>query len=412
MKKIKVLIPTLGTRGDIQPYAILARKLNSSGFNTTIATHPCWRSLVEQYGVNFLPVGPDIDIEYEASVIRGKSKNWMIGAIKTMKFMFKIMEDASHQIKEVCKDIDLVIASHSHMGAAEAEANNIPYITVTLQPTSIPKKLEPKNNYNIFIKNLFGIFVNPLIVSPYNKLRKRLGLKKVKSFDELISPYLNIIPISPHVCPPNEFWEEKNKVVGYWFDSEREGYKPPDYLLNFVQSGPLPIVVSLGAMGFESKKEREKLDMLVSAISNAGMRGIIQGFNRTLETYKLPENIIRVGTVPHSWLFKYAYCVIHHGGFGTTASTIKAGVPSIVIPHVLDQYYWGNKVYELKLGPAPLKSKDLSQKKLLNAISTLKKNYTEISNNAKLLSKQIQTEDGLEKTIRLINDMLKVETVI
>ncbi len=406
---MKVLIPTMGTRGDIQPYIALAKELNKSGFKTIIASHPCWKELVEENAVIFYPIGPDVDIEYESSLIRGNAKHWITGVIKTMKFIIKIIENSSKEIKQLCKGVDLVIASHSHIGAAEAEACNLPYISVTLQPDSIPEKLKKYTVFKSFINNIIGLFINPLMVQPYNKIRAKLGLKKVKTFYDLLSPYLNIIPVSPIVYPPNEYWEEKIKVVGYWFLEEDEEYRPSDLLSNFIKSGEPPIILSLGAMGFESIEEKNKLDIFINAIKETGMRGIIQGFNKTIKDYSLPENIISIGSVPHNWLFKQAYCVIHHGGLSTTATALKAGVPSIVIPHVLDQNLWAKKVFELKSGAKPLKSQDLNQEVLIERIKYIKENYRYISDNVRLISRKINNENGLQKTVELIREELNID---
>lgn len=406
---MKVLIPTMGTRGDIQPYIALAKKLKDSGYEAIIATHPCWEELINHYGVGFYPIGPNIDIEHEAAIIRGKSKLWLIGAIKTMKFMFKIIEKSSLEIKELCKKVDFVIASHSQIGAAEAEASGMPYISVTLQPDVIPKKKEEKELFETLATKLATTFISPFMVGPYNKLRRNLGLNKVKTFDDLLSPILNVIPISPEVYPENRLWEDKNKVVGYWFSDEYEEYEPSERLVNFLKKGIPPIVITLGAMGFESSEEKTKLDILVKSINNTEMRAIIQGFTKTLEGYPLPDNILSVESIPHSWLFRQAYCVIHHGGFGTTASAIKAGVPSIVIPHVLDQYFWANRVYELGIGVKPVTAKDLNEKNLTEAITILKNNYIEVSSSVKVLGEKVSEEDGLAITVKLIEDILYEE---
>ena len=406
---MKIFIPTMGTRGDIQPYIALSRKLINSGFEVIIATHPCWKGLIESYNVKFMPLGPDIDIEYETAYIRGKSKNWIIGLIRTMKFVFKIIEKSTFEIKELCSDVDLVIASHSNIGATEAEASGVPFISVTLHPDAIPKKLEKKSKIKIVLGKLIGALINPLIVGPYNKLRKIHGLKKISYFDQLLSPLLNIVPISPLIYPPNKLWDEKNKVVGYWFVDESMDYNPTDLLMDFIKSGPSPIIISLGAMGFESKEEKPKLDILINSINKTKMRAIIQGFSKSLENYQLGENIIAIGDVPHTWLFKYGYCVIHHGGMSTTATSIYSGVPSIVIPHITDQYFWANRIYELQLGPNPIPSKDLSEDTLVNAINRVKNNYEQFSNSAKVLAEKIHDENGLEKTIELIKNILELQ---
>lgn len=408
---MKVLIPTMGTRGDIQPYIALAKGLNNAGFNTTIATHPCWRDLIRKYHIEFASIGPDIDIEYEASVIRGSSKNWMLGVIKTMKFMFKIIENSSMEIRKLCKGVDLVVASHSQIGAAEAEASGIPYISVILQPDVIPKKLEQLSLVKSLMNKTLGAIISPFMVGPYNKLRQKQGLSKVKTFDELLSPYLNVIPISPVVYPPNIFWEGKNKVVGYWLADEYEDYEPENSLISFLQSGQPPIIIALGAMSFESKEEKSKLDILINAINNTGIRAIIQGFNKSLEGYPLADNIVSIGSVPHSWLFQQAYAVIHHGGFGTTASAIRAGVPSIVIPHVLDQYFWAQRIYDLRVGPESISSKDLTVEKLTAVINRLKENYKEYKSNVDVLVEKMKAEDGITKTVELIREILEKERI-
>ena len=76
MKKIAMF--TMGTRGDVQPYIYLAQELNKKGYDTLLGSHPCWKQLIESSNVKFVPVGPDIDIEKEAAVIRGKNKNPML----------------------------------------------------------------------------------------------------------------------------------------------------------------------------------------------------------------------------------------------------------------------------------------------------------------------------------------------
>ena len=81
MKKIAMF--TMGTRGDVQPYIILSRALMNSGFDVILGSHPCWRSLIESYGVHFEPVGPDIDIEKEAAEIRGRNPNPMMSRDST-----------------------------------------------------------------------------------------------------------------------------------------------------------------------------------------------------------------------------------------------------------------------------------------------------------------------------------------
>ena len=327
MKKIAMF--TMGTRGDVQPYIYLSRALMRAGYDVTLGTHPCWRNLVEGAGVHFEPVGPDIDIEKATTVIRGKSKNGITSILKTMNFIMKIIEGSSDEVYKLCEGKDLIVITHSQMGAVEAGVLGIPTVNVTLQTEMIGEKLRKQK----FGEKLIGGFIAKQAAKPTNKIRKLNGLKPVKSADEVMSDKLNLIPISKYVIDRNPYWEEKNILTGYWFEDEEE-YTPDAKLEAFLAGGEKPVVLALGAMSFEAESDRKKLDMFVNAFSKTGCRAIIQGFQKTLQDYELPDSMIAVGSVPHSWLFRHAKFVIHHCGFGTTAATMIYGVPSIPVPHV------------------------------------------------------------------------------
>ena len=143
---------------------------------------------------------------------------------------------------------------------------------------------------------------------------------------------------------------------GYWYEDE-EYYSPDEKLATFLASGEKPILLSLGAMSFEEESEKEKLDMFVNAFEKSGQRAIIQGFQKTLQNYELPKTIIACGSVPHSFLFRQCLFVIHHCGFGTSAATLIYGIPSIPVPHVLDQMGFAMQLYENNVATKPLKSK-------------------------------------------------------
>ncbi len=401
---MNVVIFTMGTRGDVQPYIYLAEALTKAGYKVTIGTHPCWGHLVASSNVSFVPIGPDINIEYEASVIRGKTKNPMLSMLKTMNFVFKVIERSSSDIYECCKGKDLVIVSHSLMGATEAEALKIKTVNVTLQTEMIPEIKKQKT----LLDKVMSALINPQMVKPYNKVRKLYNLPKVASIDEVMSPILNLIPLSRYVVQQNPYWDTKNKIVGYWYNND-ESYQPDEKLTAFLHSGDKPIILALGAMAFESKQEKDKLDIFVHAFQKTGMRAIIQGFNKTLVDYSLPETMISVGSIPHSWLFQQGFCVIHHCGFGTSAAAMLYGIPSIPVPHVLDQFAFADCLYKLKVSVKPIKASQLSVERMTNAIVDLKTNYSELYNNAMNLSLNMKEENGLENAVTLIKNAVSLD---
>ena len=149
------------------------------------------------------------------------------------------------------------------------------------------------------------------VAKPYNKIRKVYGQKPVKSADEIMSDRLNLIPISRYVVERNPYWEEKNVLTGYWYDEETE-YVPDEKLAEFIASGDKPVILALGAMSFEDRSEKEKLDMFVNAFKKTGCRAIIQGFQKTMRDYVLPETMMACGSVPHSWLFRQGKFKLTH----------------------------------------------------------------------------------------------------
>ncbi len=396
---MKTAIFTMGTRGDVQPYIYLAGALKRNGHDIKLGSHPCWRNLIENAGIDFVPIGPDIDIEQEAAAIRGKSSNAALSVIKTMNFIFRIIRNSTNEVYEACKGKDLIIVSHSQMGATEAEVLGIPTVNVTLQTEMIAEKGKPQT----FMNKIIGGFIGKQMTKPYNKIRKVYGLKPLKNGDSTMSRSLDLIPISKYVVQRSPYWEDQHIMTGYWYEDEEE-YTPSDELKAFLGSGDRPAILALGAMSFEDKAETAKLDMFVKAFEKAGCRAVIQGFQKSLKEYELPETMTACGSVPHSWLFRQGSFVIHHCGFGTTAATMIYGIPSIPVPHVLDQLGFAMQLKNINVAGEPLKAKELSVETIYNAIVEMQNTYEEKSRNAREISEKIKTEGGLSEAVRLIEN--------
>ncbi len=398
---MKTCMFTMGTRGDIEPYIILSKALLADGVEVTLGSHPCWRKPVEDAGIPFAPIGPDIDIEAEAARIRGKAGNAALSMIRTMNFIMRIIQGATKEVYEICKGCDLVIVSHSQMGAVEAQVLGIPTVNVTLQTEMIAQKGKPQSPAG----RLIGSMIGKQVAKPYNRIRKVYGLLPLSSGDALMSDTLNLIPISKYVMERNPFWEDKNVLTGYWYE-EAADYVPDARLTGFLSHGDAPVILSLGAMSFEDVPEKEKLDMFAHAFEKTGCRAIIQGFQKTLSDYDLPRSMFACGSVPHSWLFKQGKFVIHHCGFGTSAATLIHGIPSIPVPHVLDQMGFAKQLYDAGVSTSPLKAKDLSEAAIVNAIEEMLADHSVKKEKAEEISAKIRTEGGVKEAVRLIRQVL------
>lgn len=186
----------------------------------------------------------------------------------------------------------------------------------------IAKKLKKKT----VIEKIIGSIIAKQVTKPYNKIRK-YNLKPIKDIDEMMSKQLNLIPISSHVIQRDPFWEDKNIITGYWY-GEDQGYAPQKSLSEFLKSGDKLVILTLGAMSFEDESEKEKLEMFINTFKKTECRAIIQGFQKAMKDFKLPEGMIACGSIPHSWLFRQCLFVIHHSGFVTTASAFTYEIPS------------------------------------------------------------------------------------
>jgi sterol 3beta-glucosyltransferase len=404
---IKVVIPTVGTRGDVQPYIALASGLDKAGFQTTIASHPVMESLVSSYGIRFKPMGPDIDIGYEAARIRSRSHNWLVGFMRVMQFTLSVVERSQQDILDLCKAANLMVVSHSFAGRAEADKLGLPVVSVTLQPQAIPSK-EPDQS---LIKRLGGraasaVFA-PMMVRPYNRIRRKLGVPAVRNLEEMMSADLNLVPLSPVVTPPDPNWKSQHKVVGYWFLDEPQGWTPPEDLTRFLHQGGPPVLINLGAMSTGKDESLETARLFLDALQKSGLRTVIQGWDEAMQEIEVPPRIVHAGSVPHSWLLPQVCCLVHHGGFGTTASGLRAGVPSLVIPHMIDQFYWGKRVFELGAGPRPIPRKELTVEKLAAALLQAARDE-ELRAGAARIGTQIRAEDGIGNAVRLVQEFARV----
>lgn len=399
MKEIAMF--TMGTRGDVQPYIFLSKELIRNGYEVTLGSHPCWRELVENEGIHFEPVGPDIDIEKETAMIRGKTPNPVLSILRTMNFIMRIIQGSTNEVYKLCEGKDLIVVTHSMIGAVEAGVLGIPTVNVTLQTQMIGEKLRPQT----FKDKLIGGMIAKQVAKPYNQIRKIYGLKPVKSADEIMSEKLNLIPISKYVLERNPYWEEKNVLTGYWFD-EQTDYIPDEKLRVFMEADEAPAVLALGAMSFEDRSEKQKLDMFVNAFQKTGCRAVIQGFQKTIKDYELPETMIACGSVPHCWLFRRSKFVIHHCGFGTSAATLIYGTPSIPVPHILDQLGFAIQLHQCNVATEPLRSKDLSEGSIIRAIEEMNRTYDEKKKNAVELSEKIMRENGSKEAVRLIRSVI------
>jgi sterol 3beta-glucosyltransferase len=397
---MKIIVATIGSRGDVQPYINLCQGLQEAGHQVVLATNPTLCALAASHGVQSQPVGPAVDMgEVGARLLAQSFNNMWIGMIRVMQLGAKLVEEAYPDVRKACQSADLVITTDSASGVAEAENLGVPWISVTLQPGRIP--LPPRPNPKLIDRIVWPV-LSSLFVAPTNRFRKRVGAPPIKDITDLMSKRMVLLPVSPCVAPPDPRWPPQVYPTGYWFARPLGDWSPPEDLLKFLDAGEKPIAVSLGVMSMSGRQARQGAEIVLNALRETKARAIIQGWDDALKGLGVPQTVYHAGSMPHGWLFDQVRVVIHHGGFGTTAAVLRSGAPGIIVPHVIDQFYWGQRVFELGAGPKYISRGKLKIENLSEAIIQALQDGS-IREKAAALGREIRSEpDGVRTAVQII----------
>jgi UDP:flavonoid glycosyltransferase YjiC (YdhE family) len=203
-----------------------------------------------------------------------------------------------------------------------------------------------------------------------------------------------IYGFSEHVIPRPGDWPPTHEITGYWYLDEAESWTPPPDLLDFLASGTKPVYMGFGSMAGEVAEQMT--DIAVEAVTRTRQRAILLGGWAANTERAFPDSVYVLDSAPHDWLFPQVAAVVHHGGAGTTAAGLRAGVPTVVVPFFADQPFWGRRVQSLGVGPEPLSPKRLSSLMLADAMTHVVSD-SETRKRAVALGKRIRAEDGLGK---------------
>jgi UDP:flavonoid glycosyltransferase YjiC (YdhE family) len=140
---------------------------------------------------------------------------------------------------------------------------------------------------------------------------------------------------------------------------------------------------------------------VIQAVERTRERAILLSGWAGLGGTALPSCIFRMDAAPHAWLFPRTKAVVHHGGAGTTAASLRAGIPTIIVPHLADQVFWGKRVESLGVGPRAIPREKLTADRLAGAIRTAITD-TRMKQRAADLGARIRAEAGIARAMELI----------
>jgi UDP:flavonoid glycosyltransferase YjiC (YdhE family) len=212
----------------------------------------------------------------------------------------------------------------------------------------------------------------------------------------------SLLLVSPHVLPHPTDWQPHHQITGYIFDNDNNWQAPQD-LLDFLTSGEKPVYIGFGSMREANPEKTTQL--FLDALEQTGKRGILLSGWAGFGASNLPKNVFLLKYAPQNWLFPRMAAVVHHGGAGTTAAGLYAGVPSVVIPILSDQPFWGERVHQLGVGTKPIPRAKLTATNLAAAITEATTNQA-IQEKAAVLGTKIRAENGVSSALNAIKQFL------
>jgi UDP:flavonoid glycosyltransferase YjiC (YdhE family) len=420
---MKITILTVGSRGDIQPFIALAIALKTAGYQVTVATHDNFAFDVSQHQLDFIALGSDV----QALMSSEKGKKFaqessnpfkMIKAYGEMlqPFLIEAMETSF----QACQGSELIIANIATTFWADqiAQQLHIPLLAGVLQPISptgdfpcifLPPKLNLGRWLNYLTHHIFRIILWQIYHPSYNQWRKqKFNLSLLKFWQDTWSnmekrniPY--IYAYSSHIVPKPSDWKDNCHITGYWFLESESNYQPPAEVVDFLADGKPPVYIGFGSMTGE--KPEQMTDIALKALKKSGQRGILSTGWGGISNVDLPDNILKIESIPHDWLFPQMCAIVHHGGAGTTSAALKAGIPSVIIPFIADQIFWGYQTAKLGIASPPIPKHQLTIEKLSQAISLVITDE-KIRQKAQELGVKIRSENGQQQVINLLKSYI------
>jgi UDP:flavonoid glycosyltransferase YjiC (YdhE family) len=167
-------------------------------------------------------------------------------------------------------------------------------------------------------------------------------------------------------------------------------------LATFLNAGSEPVYAGFGSM--PKGIQIQAISTIVQAVRSQKRRAVISRFWEVTSAFDQDEDIFFIRNYPHRHLFPRMAAIIHHGGAGTTATAAASGRPQIIVPHILDQYYWGRQIHQGNLGPKPIWRTRLKARKLAEAIDVAVSDER-MHQKAQSVAEAIRRTDGVGAAI-------------
>lgn len=408
----------IGSRGDVQPYVALADGLRRAGHAVRFVTTTDFEGLARAHGLDVEPV----PFSVQAALAERSAQRAVEGGRHGASFaaFARIARTGARALAETALaatgGADVVIGGLSAVavGRGLAERTGVPFLPALNVPVDATSawpgalfpylRIGPRGFSNRLSHGLSRLALALTVRGGGDAaLVDVLGVRPLPRWgvlDHLLPASQPVLyGISPAILPTPSDWPGSRHVVGTWFLDPPGDWRPEPELVGFLAAGPAPVYVGFGSMGTEDPASTAKL--VLEAVRAAGVRAIVhRGWARLL-TDAPPPSVHVVESVPHAWLLPRVAAAVHHGGAGTTAASLRAGVPTVVVPFHGDQAFWARRVHDLGAGPTPIPRRRLTAERLTAALVAATTD-PDVRGRAAALGARVRTEDGVGDAVRWI----------
>ncbi len=413
----RIVFCTFGSLGDLYPILSLAREMKNRGHSPVIATSSMYRERIEQEGIGFHAVRPNMDINNPEMLRRAMSRSDGSRYI-VCDLVFPSLRESYEDTAAIAASADLIVTHPITFSAMlVARKTGMPWASVALAPVSMFSGYDPSvltglpfaetlasfgPRFQWGILKMLSVLFEPLW-KPFRKLEKELHLSPAPN--PLLwghSPQLALGLFSPLLAAPQRDWPTNAHATGFPFFEHEEGGSPE--LERFLAEGDPPIVFTLGsaAVGAAGDFFRQSAD----AARRLGRRAVfLVGREPPNQSrFELPPGMIAIPYAPHSAVFPRGCVVVHHGGVGTTGEAMRAGRPMLVVHYSHDQP--DNAARLVRLGVArAIRRERYNTETAVREIDALLRN-SQYSQRASAVGERIRTETGTATACDLLYRMV------
>lgn len=393
-----ILLTAFGSRGDVQPMLALGLGLRERGHDVVLGCAPNYRVLVEGLGLGFCEIGGDFELWLKGQSTRNPFS--ILGSLAA--YLRDEVPLCFQQTRAAVGDADRVVTTIHLAAHSASEAAGVPCRTVLYTPQILPSRshppvgIPPQNFPGWLNRSLWWAMARAfdlLFKGPVNRERAKLGLNPISQFlehargrDPIVAGDAQFAPVPADV--------DGGIVQTGALVMPVSGCLEPG-VEAFLREGAPPVYVGFGST--PDSRPAETARMVHDAVRATGRRAILCGGWAGLGGLELTSEVLGIDEAPHVMLFPRVAVVVHHGGAGTTAAALRAGVPQVVIAHLGDQFYHGQRVQQLGIGRCIPRHR-LSESRLAAAIREVLAEPG-INARARDIADQLREDDGVGGTI-------------